>query len=1040
LIRSDFKIINAGAGSGKTFSLVLEYLTKLVNPKTELNHRSLLALTFTNKAVNELKKRILEKLFNLKTNPELELIILNHLKVELKLSENEIKSRADLILRKILLEYGSFDIITLDRFTNRIVRTFAKDFKLPSTYEIVLDSNEILSEMVESIIDKVGVDPELTKILFSFSLYEVLEGRSLDIKDNLFDFAKILLNESDIIPLESIRSRKSKTLEENHKLLNDKLVEFEKESIFSSNQVIDLILNNGLSKNDFIRGTLFNHFEKIIKKDYKGLYNNKLKSSLDGNSPLYAKSLEDSKKEKIDTISVDLNQSYCLIKSIIQNIILTKALLKNWIPLSLTKIMDQSLKEIQLDKKKILLAQFNAKISSIIDKDSVPYIFERLGERYKHYFIDEFQDTSKLQWENLVPLISNSLENNDLNGENGSLYLVGDPKQAIYRWRGGNVNQFISLYNKESPFQINPNPVHLEKNFRSRDSIVQFNNEFFTKASIFISNELHKNIFSKDSNQLKNDDPGGYVNISFIPKTKTRIEAENLYLKKIISTINLIKSRGFNNNEIAVLVRKKKQAIIIADGLIEKGIKVLTSESLLIENSEAVQFLIALFKLAIGENIQQQFKIILDHVWNIKMIHSIDYHSFVSEYIFLNPKNFFLKLGELLNFKFDFNRFKNSTIYLGLEYALSKIYFLDKNDVYTIHLLNNIFDYSIKSNKSFYSYLNYWDQNSSNLNISMPENIDAIQILTIHKAKGLEFPVVILPFLDEPFQPSRINNNIWIPLKGNMFTGLEWGLVRYSDQLKLMGDIGENAYNYYKELYELDAFSILYVAMTRAEVEMHIFTQNVSDSEALSYKSLFKSFCNLNNEKFNEEIIMEWGEMKSINNKKINSKKSFPIIIDTSSKWEERIVVTLEDKNKRESRRKGALIHELLCEIRHADQLDFVIQRLLEHELLEKDEFVDCKNTIKKVINHKKLKEYFLSEDTIINEKDILIPNAKSLRPDRLVISSSKTIIIDYKTGTHKKEDINQINEYEKALSEMNFKNIRKILVYIDDSITVMEI
>jgi len=209
LTKSNFKIINAGAGSGKTFSLVLEYLTRLLNPKLELNHRLLLALTFTNKAVNELKSRVLNKLFVLKTNPAKEIVILNHLKNELKLTDEEIKSRSSLILKKIIFDYGSFDIITIDSFTYRIVRTFAKDFKLPSTFEVLLDNNEMLSEMVDSIIDDVGIKPEMTDTLISYSLSKILLGKSLNIKNDLFDFGKILLDENNRIPLNSIM-RKSK--------------------------------------------------------------------------------------------------------------------------------------------------------------------------------------------------------------------------------------------------------------------------------------------------------------------------------------------------------------------------------------------------------------------------------------------------------------------------------------------------------------------------------------------------------------------------------------------------------------------------------------------------------------------------------------------------------------------------------------------------------------------------------------------------------------------------------------------------------------
>ena len=229
MTKSNFKIINAGAGSGKTFSLVLEYLTFLINPKLELNHKSLLAITFTNKAVNELKSRVLNKLFVLKTNPSREKVISNHLKNELKITDEEIKIRSSLILKKIIYDYGSFDIITIDSFTHRIIRTFSRDFKLSTNFEVIIDNNETLSEMVDSIINEVGVKPNITETLLLYSLYKISEGKSVNIKNDLIDFARILLNENNRIPLDSIVKKSEKTFSDSYKVLNNRLLSLQSE-------------------------------------------------------------------------------------------------------------------------------------------------------------------------------------------------------------------------------------------------------------------------------------------------------------------------------------------------------------------------------------------------------------------------------------------------------------------------------------------------------------------------------------------------------------------------------------------------------------------------------------------------------------------------------------------------------------------------------------------------------------------------------------------------------------------------------------------
>ena len=1035
MTKSNFKIINAGAGSGKTFSLVLEYLTRLLNPKLELNHRLLLALTFTNKAVNELKSRVLNKLFVLKTNPAKEIVILNHLKNELKLTDEEIKSRSSLILKKIIFDYGSFDIITIDSFTYRIVRTFAKDFKLPSTFEVLLDNNEMLSEMVDSIIDDVGIKPEMTDTLISYSLSKILLGKSLNIKNDLFDFGKILLDENNRIPLNSIMRKSKKIFKDSKIFLNQRLIFLIKEINFLSLKALDLIHKNNLKKKDFFRGIVYSYFDKLKNDNYKSLYNRNLESSLLGSGQLYSKNNKELVKERIDSIRPNLHDFYSEIKPKVELIFLIKSLLNNWVPLSLSSIMGKRLEEMQIDQKKVLIDQFNLKISSIVNDQPVPYIFERLGQRYKHYFIDEFQDTSKLQWNNLIPLISNSLESEYIKGISGSLFLVGDAKQAIYRWRGGDVNQFLSLNEKKTTFQIDPEIKSLEINYRSKDEIVKFNNSFFKKSSIFLSDESFRKMFFKETQQSTEGDPGGYVSVTFIPKTKLKSEADNLYISRVTDTILSVLSRGFKSNQIAVLVRKKRQAIVLADGLLNNGIKILSSESLLINNSDSVNFLIALMKLAINHDNKRQYKIILDHLWNIKYRDSYEYHDFVKSYIELNKEEFFSKLSLLLENSFDFNKFKKFNIYEATEYAISHFDFIEISNVFVIHFLDNIFNFSIKTENNFYSYINYWNKNSKDLTISMSENIDAVRVLTIHKAKGLEFPVVILPFLDEPFIPRRINNNVWLPLNENILKDFDWGLVKFSENLKEMGLIGQEFYKYHKKLFELDAMTILYVAMTRAKNELHVFTQNLSESKSITYAHLFISYCK--DLKSLSEGKFEWGKIEKNIDIIKNINETFILDINTNLNWKNKLFFDSNKKNLVDKRKKGLLIHEVLGQITNIYELDFVIENCRKKRLIDNDKLEILKSTISEIVNHNKLKEFFTNQYQILNEKEILNPSGEILRPDKIVISKNKTVIIDFKTGKPKEKDHIQVREYEQALTKMNYKNIEKLLVYINDSVFV---
>jgi len=454
LNQTNFHIINAAAGSGKTYNLVLRYLTLLLGSKTPKPYRILLALTFTNKAVNELKNRILAVLFALSKDTFLDKNIKNTLCDGLAIDEKELSRRAQLMLRQILFEYGSFDVITLDKFTHRLIRTFVKELKLPFGFEVVLDPKSLLEETVSSIIEEVGKDELLTQLLNDFSISRVLQQNSWNIQKDLNEFAGILLNENDRIPLYDLKKKTILDHLEDFKTLSKEKLKAENKATEIATEALSLIHQHGLEKSDFYKGTLYNHFQAVVQRHYSKLYSNQLALALVGEKSLYKQSLDTKKKEIIDTIQVKLNEDYCEIKKYVGKALLSEATIKSWVPRSLLQRLEARLEVLQNRKEVRLLGEFNQKISKLVQDADAPFIYERLGERYQHYFLDEFQDTSKLQWTNLIPLISNALAGESLNGEQGSLLLVGDPKQAIYRWRGGDIKQFVNLFtHKDNPFR-----------------------------------------------------------------------------------------------------------------------------------------------------------------------------------------------------------------------------------------------------------------------------------------------------------------------------------------------------------------------------------------------------------------------------------------------------------------------------------------------------------------------------------------------------------------------------------------------------------
>ena len=465
---TNFHIINASAGSGKTHTLVLEYLKTLLKDSTSSSFRHLLALTFTNKAVNEMKERILVTLLKLAKTPSKEQDMSSRICEALEISEEELSYRAELMLRKILLEYASFDVITIDKFTHKLVRTFARELELPSGFDVELDPEMLLDETVLSVIEEVGKDQDLTRLLLDFSLKKVQADNDWDVQRDLDAFVRLLLNENDRKPIADIKNKSLKDLKGDKNKLEKESNNYLKGAQRIATEALNFLDQVGLAAEDFTRKQLHQFFQKVLNKEFVKLYPNALEAALKGERPLYNKTLVEEKKYLIDSILSQLLLFYDEIKKGVGCYLVIQNTLKSWTPRLLLQLMEERLEFFQTKKEIRLLGEFNRKINKLVQEEPAPFIYERLGERYQHYFLDEFQDTSELQWSNLTPLISNALESQNLSGSRGSLLIVGDPKQAIYRWRGGNMQQFINLINKTKiPFQIEAENFPLKENFRS---------------------------------------------------------------------------------------------------------------------------------------------------------------------------------------------------------------------------------------------------------------------------------------------------------------------------------------------------------------------------------------------------------------------------------------------------------------------------------------------------------------------------------------------------------------------------------------------
>ncbi len=1046
LVTNGFTIYNASAGSGKTFAVVKNYLKILFLSKYPLAFKSILALTFTNKAVGEMKERVIDMLKAFSNSDIIEKpnSMFSLLVQELDIEPETLHKKSKILLNSIVHNYASFDISTIDKFNHKLIRTFAYDLNLPLNFEVELDSNEVLNKAVDKLIDKAGTDNELTKVLVDFAIEKADEDKSWDIAYDFNAIAKLWVDENQISFLQTI---KAKSLDD-FKALKNQIIKqiktIESEVISTAQNTLELIVNHGLQFEDFSSSYLPKYFEKLNYGNLDVGFGLKWQSDLIEGSTLYPKRVSSDIAALIDSIQSELAANFNTTKAQIIEYKFLKNVYKNITPLSVLNEIYKTLHELKEEDNILLISEFNSIISDEINKQPVPYIYERIGEKFKHFFIDEFQDTSVLQWKNLIPLIDNALSGETLKGERGSTMLVGDAKQAIYRWRGGKPEQFIGLYNDENPFHIEKIVKNLPVNYRSSKAIVNFNNAFFRHISSFaFSNPEHQNIFENchQDNFLEHE---GRVEISFLDTSEN--DKNLLYCEKVLKTINKAKTNGYNLSDICIITRKTKEGIAIAEFLSEQNIIIVSSETLMLQNSPEVNFIINLITI-VDQPKNDLTKIELltylaEHQLNIK-----DKHAFYNAHVHLDNHSLFKAL-EVFGFYFSIDVFMQSPLYESVETIIRAFNLNKTSNAYLQFFLDEVLDYSLKNHSDISGFLNYWGRKKEKLSIVSPQSKDAVQIMTIHKSKGLEFPVVIFPFANQDVY-FDMNPKVWFPVDETKFCGFPYVYLNLNKDLEEYGTEGYEIYNDYKSKLELDSINLLYVVLTRAIEQLYVISEldlDKSGNEKLkNYSGLFIDYLKSNNLWNLNQMEYSFGNPeRGFAKVKTNETILQTQFISTSREMHSLNILTnagyLWDTTQEKAIEKGNLIHLIMSQIKTENDIDFVFENFMGSGKINQIQTTELKPIVNAIINHNQLKAYFNPNLTIYNERDIITAQGIIVRPDRIVIDkSNQAVILDYKTGAEDPTHKEQLQTYQNVLEEMNFIVIKKILVYVNNDIQIKE-
>lgn len=1043
-----FSIYNASAGSGKTFTLVKAYLKILFTSSQQNAFKNILALTFTNKAVAEMKARVVDMLIAFSDPNILEkpTPMFNMLLEELETDAQKLNKKAKIILNTIAHNYAAFDISTIDKFNHRLIRTFAHDLKLPLNFEVELDTKTILSKAVDQLIDKAGTDKQLTKILVDFAIEKADDDKSWDVSFDFNEIAQLLINENDMPFIESL---KDKSLDDFKGLKNQIVTQISKlEQGISQigKEVLSLIESNGLLFNDFSSGYLPKHFLKLGEGNFNVNFDDlKWQNDLIAGNALYPKRVDTNKMATIDTLQPSITASFGETKQGIIQFKFLKNVLKNITPLSVLNAIYKSLQDIKKDEDLVLISEFNSLISSEIKSQPAPFIYERIGEKFRHYFIDEFQDTSVKQWENLIPLIDNAISSQNLKGEIGSAMLVGDAKQAIYRWRGGKAEQFIDLYTEQQqPFPIKQRVENLPANYRSLETIVNFNNSFFKHLSATVFSETSHQEIYKASHQEQSLKGDGYIELSFL-----EFEAEDkneTYGSSVLQAIKKAQENKFDLRDICIITRKSKEGIAVAEYLSIEGIPIISSESLLLKNSPEVQFLTSVIALA-SQPYNDMLKIETLSYLADQKLQLDDKHLFFSNLVHLESFEIFEKLQQYGLF-FNFNQFLQLPFYEAVESVIRHFHLNKTSNAYIQFFLDEVLDYSQKYNAGFSNFTSHWEIKKEKLSITSPQGNNAVQIMTVHKSKGLEFPVVIFPYANQDIYFDR-TPKMWFPVEPDTFSGFSNVFINVNKDLESLGDLGQTLYTEYKTQLELDSINLLYVVLTRAVEQLYIISEYDVDKGAMEkprlYSGLFIGYLKAEGIWDSSKKSYTFGSpTRILSTKKIAASTTQEHFISIAKEDHDLRIVTnagyLWDTEQEAAIEKGNLVHLILSKIKSESDINSVFEDFQNSGALNAQQTLEIRPLILNIIHHQQLKAYFRSELNVYNEKDILAFGGLILRPDRIVVNDKKqAVIIDYKTGAARPNHHNQLVQYQTILEEMGFNVVKKILVYINEDIQIKE-
>ncbi|MBO5903023.1 MAG: UvrD-helicase domain-containing protein [Tidjanibacter sp.] len=1076
-------IVSASAGSGKTYRLALEYITRVLREPNLYRH--ILAVTFTNKATEEMKGRILGNINNLACGKEddfMDSVLKNS-----GMPKAEIIKRAGEVLNKILHDYDSFAILTIDKFFQRIVRSFVRELGIDINYNLELKTDTLLDLGADRLIEDLATDQQLRDWAFAFLNENIEEGRQLDLKQKITDLGKQLFTEN--YRSLTIGDNARLSLVTLHRGAYAEVEKCKQNQRAIAEEVIRLLDTDGISLDMLYQGQrgMAGFLTTAIEGGFKDT-NSYVKKTL--NEGLWLASKYNSRYSVSDTtLLCDHIEKLTKAMRETQAATNTAALIeKHYRTYGLIIDLGKRIDKVCEEENILPISEVTNIIAELIKGNDAPFIFEKVGNRYSHFMIDEFQDTSAVQWNNFLPLLQNAISQS----EDTPVLLVGDVKQSIYRWRGGDWT-LLGQKAKQEFREIEASP--LDDNYRSRKEIVDFNNDFIDAYKQLINNELntmlqngvesgfisdswakqyHNMVTTAYTDHCQNitTQKKGYVTATLCTHRQYHIE-EHPIIKQIID----LQSRGYRASDIAILVRTNPHSERVADLLLRYKtlhpespytFDVITQTALKVGSADVCHRVIAAMKFAISPDDAISEAIIKQRCgYNLALP--------LPE----AEQQFYLRLRSLpLQEAFE---------EIVLHY---KLHLQKENHAYLQALHEQVIGYSKRRIADLALFVEWWEEHGADESITMPSGANAITVTTIHKSKGLAFGVVILDGCNWDVSTStHFTTYVWPKLNKNN-EGLSHFPVNHE---KSMG-YSHFAESFYEEqaLAYIDNLNLLYVALTRAKYELHLIVAPLSMKAERSKINAFVrdalakmeengniapptllpipelTFEDEKSQYQNAEAVEEkfythgspldfYAERAEEEERKRNEeaqKRAEGNIVEsdddnmdysdigfsTTLPWDKILIKFSTERYMDDGEiarlhplNTGILLHKIFSQALTSEDIFQELELAALEGTISEEEYVMLNSRINTALTDPKIAEWFNGEwRTIRNEHQILLPVGKTNRPDRVMISEDRCVVVDYKFGRHQKESyVEQIRKYMTLLYQMGYKKTEGYIWYV---------